>query len=100
MSDPLPPKNHPSAWHFKSYQGWDVFIDEEDFGHGKVKKIFFAVNQTTGEIKEIDISPYGRFPDLVLIIRCIDAGFPDRIGPSPLNHADLTRIENYGRAAE
>jgi hypothetical protein len=100
MSHPLPPKNHPLAWHYKAYQGWDVFIDEEDFGQGKVKKIYFAVNQATGEIKEIDISPYGRFPDLVLIIRVIDAGFPSRIGPSPLTHKDLDQIEAYGKAAE
>lgn len=100
MPDPIPPFSHPTAWFYKTYQGWNIFVDQDDYGQGKIKKIYFAVNQETGDIKEIDISPYSLHPDLVLIIRCIDAGFPDRIGPAPLNHADMSRIENYERAAE
>lgn len=99
MSDPIPPKNKPDAWFYRSYKDWNIFVQAEDYTQGKIKNTIFASNQQTDEIKEIDISPYG-YPDLTLIIRVIDAGFPSRLGPSPLNHADLAKIEAYGKAAE
>ena len=95
----LVPKNHRDAYPWLTHKGWTAFSYADDYGQGKVKEIFIAVNQTTAEEKYIDITPW--FPvDLTLVRRVIDLDFPPRIGLSPLTHEDLDQIEAYGKAAE
>lgn len=91
-----PPKDAPCAIHFKSWNGWDIFEAVDDDGDA-VKSTFFAVHQDTGETKDIDVSPY--FPDWRLIVRVVDLGFPERIGPAPLSAADLDLIETAMKEA-
>lgn len=88
------------AEEFMKWAGWTVFTSDDDYGQGKVKREFFAVSEETGDTREIDITPY-EYGDTGLIKRIIEAGFPGRIGPSPLTHGDLDMIEaNLPRCAD
>lgn len=94
-----PPEEAPMAEHFLTWNGWDVFSTEDDCDSRektKRKTSFFAVNQDTGEQRDIDISPYG-YGDKHLIRRVIDLGFPSRITCAPLNHADCDRIAAHNQ---
>jgi hypothetical protein len=86
-----PPVNAPMAVHYKTWNGWDIFETEDTDSDGGLLVKYFAVNQDTGEQRDIDVSPY--YPDWRLICRVVDLGCPRRIGPSPLTHADCDRIE-------
>lgn len=84
------PAGCPMAVHYKTWNGYDIFEVEDFDSDGAMFCRYFAVNQDTGEQHDIDVSPY--FPDWRLICRVVDLGFPKRIGPSPLTHADCDRI--------
>lgn len=93
------PAGHPTAVHYKTWNGWHIFEVEDHDSDGCLHARYFAVNQDTGEERDIDVSPY--FPDWRLIVRVVDLGFPKRIGPSPLTYADCDRIEaGMARAGE
>lgn len=94
-----PPKSAPMAVHYKTWHGWDIFEVENNDSDGAMYSTYFAVNQNTGEQRDIDVSPY--YPDWRLICRVVDLGFPKRVGTSPLTHSDCDRIEaSMAKAAE
>jgi hypothetical protein len=87
------------AVHFKTWNGYDIFEVENHDSDGCLYATYFAIHQDTGERGDIDVSPH--YPDWRLACRVVDLGFPKRIGPSPLTHADCDRIAaGMARAAE
>lgn len=89
------PAGCPMAVHFKTWNGWDIFEVEDKDSDGGLFARYFAVNQDTGDQRDIDVSPY--FPDWRLICRVVDLGFPKRITCAPLNHADCDRIAAHNQ---